>query len=857
MRVLFQVNSGSILLLASLFLQLTSGVWSELKEPENKIEDRLEIYGNKEIIFSDYRYSGDFNQFVQKNPQVITDSKFDQHTRIHVRGSLGKGVNVNAVFDDSNQREEDEKILLQLKSDAFEAALGRISIDLEGTRFVLNNKKALGFYFSKKLGRWKSSWLLSRSEGKEERQQFFGQGLQREYILKKSPVVPGSEKLYLDERLLRSGSDYRMDYEGGSLHLDHKLLPVESTSNLIVEYESTRDGSAYKNRVFATRNVYALPGENRDIGLTFAMEKDQVSEAALNSFNTPPHKLSIFALDSHWKFSDALDMNLEWAHSVDDQDIVSTSLPDLRGNALDLGVNFKKGGHKLRLRNERIEPKFRSIGKNQFLSQGEDSNLVGDIEQRSIGYQFESPGFSFEQNLKESQTNLDLDPSKGRQDFQGIRGEAHRKVGKLVLNGGWKNENAPEFKSGVLQKYRTLRKVHGGFRFPVSDRYKLSFDRELEQKQVQGISNLGYQTTGFDLFSGNSKNLSWNYALKLRAVDDLLLAKETQENTNHSLKVNFKKGRVFNSQIEWVQRQDKDLISGAANHAVASGLDFRYRPGSKLQYSFKLKQEEKRRIVRETSNLDLSQDRKQRRKTYVTPKRPVQTLTTSQQLRLRQNRGLFHRLSYRYRNEEERGADQSLSKNENFSYDLKWKLKKDYRWRYKWQRAERFNLGSGLDKTRYRVNYELARTMGSKMTLTSQVNTLREQNHANYDLKSEKDYSLRLDRALNTRWKTHGRFLKQNRYGVDQGQEWTLGAGVVFTPGLDALRLSFDLEHGLAKDSGTEDKAHTQLYDFRLQKEVFENTYLEGFYKFEKEAPSSKGSGFSASTYQMRVSMDF
>ncbi len=854
MKVLFQFRE-TYWFLALVGFFLSSSLWTRVIAVDFK--DRLEIYGNKEIIFSDYRYSGDFNQFVQKNPQVITDSKFDQHTRIHLRGTLGEGINVNAVFDDSNQREEDEKILLQLKSDAFEAALGRISIDLEGTRFVLNNKKALGFYFSKKFGNLKSSWLISRSEGKEERQQFFGQGLQREYILKKSPVVAGSEKIYLDGTLLRSGTDYRMDYEGGSLQLDHQILPVESTSNLIVEYESTRDGSALKNRVFATRNVYTLPGEERSVGLSFAMEKDQVPSDAARSLNKPPHKLNVMALDSHWRFSKGLKMDLEWAHSVDDQDILSSSLKSLRGNALDLSLNFKEGGHKLKLRNERIEPQFRSIGKNQFLAQGEDSDLVGDIEQRSLGYNFEQSGFSYEQNLQESETNLDRDPTKLTRDFLGISGQAHKKLGKLALRGGWKNENAPEFKSGVIQSYRTLRKIQGGVRYPVMKGYNLSLDRELETKRVQGTSEKAYQTTRFDLMSAESGRLSWNYALKHRTVDDLFQARETEENLNHSLKLNFKKGRELSSQIEWVHRQDKDLISGANTYAVASGLDLKYRPDSRLQYSFKLKQEEKRRIIKETSNLDLSQDRNQRRKTYLTPKRPVQTLTTSQQLRLRQTKDIFHRLSYRFRNEEERGSESALSKNENLSYDLKWKLGRGYRWRYKWQRAERFNLSSSLDKTRYRRKVELARNIGSKMTLTSQINTTSEEDHAKSDLSREKGYSLRLDRTLNRRWKTHGQFLKQDRYGIDQGQEWTLGGGVVFTPGLDALRLSFDLEHGLSEDAGSADKAHTQFYDFRLQKEVFENTYLEGFYKFEKEAHSSKGSGFSASTYQMRVSMDF
>ncbi|MCJ8344189.1 hypothetical protein MJH12_01520, partial [bacterium] len=239
--------------------------------------NELEIYGNKEIEFNEYRYKGDFNQFLQKNPQIITDSKFNQHTRINVRGKIGKGISINAVFDDSNDRDEDEKILMNIKGDRFELALGRISLNLKGTRFVLNNKKALGIYFSKTFGKLKSSFLMSRSEGQEEREQFFGNGLQSEYILKETPVVVGSERVTIDGVLLVKGVDYEFDYEGGSLRFSQELLPIENTSNIIIEYESSRDGASFKNRIFATRQEYSFDQRNK-VGISWAMEKDQIDD---------------------------------------------------------------------------------------------------------------------------------------------------------------------------------------------------------------------------------------------------------------------------------------------------------------------------------------------------------------------------------------------------------------------------------------------------------------------------------------------------------------------------------------------------------------------------------------------------
>jgi hypothetical protein len=233
--------------------------------------NKLEIWGTREMEFNDYRYKGDFNHFIQRNPQVITDTKFNQHTRINVRGQLGKGTSINAVFDDSGDRDADENILMNINGNDFELALGRISLQLKGTKYVLNNKKALGAYFKKNFGRLESSVLMSRSEGKEEREQFFGQGLQREYVLANTPVVPGSEKIRLDGRELQPGIDYRFDYEGGSFQLDQTLLPVEETSRLIVEYESSRDGGAFKNRVFGSRHVWNFD-ENMNVGISQGLQ---------------------------------------------------------------------------------------------------------------------------------------------------------------------------------------------------------------------------------------------------------------------------------------------------------------------------------------------------------------------------------------------------------------------------------------------------------------------------------------------------------------------------------------------------------------------------------------------------------
>ena len=66
---------------------------------------------------------------------------------------------------------------------------------------------------------------------------------------------------------------------------------------------------------------------------------------------------------------------------------------------------------------ERIDPRFRSIGKNKFIALGEDSNLVGDVDQSSLKYKYTTGPWNYVQEYRDSQTNLKDDPDKDSIDF--------------------------------------------------------------------------------------------------------------------------------------------------------------------------------------------------------------------------------------------------------------------------------------------------------------------------------------------------------------------------------------------------------------------------------------------------------
>lgn len=818
---------------------------------------QLEIYGNKEIEFNEYRYKGDFNQFLQKNPQIITDSKFDQHTRINVRGKIGKGISINAVFDDSNDREEDEKILMNIKGDDFEVALGRISLDLKGTRFVLNNKKALGIYFSKTFHKLKSSFLVSRSEGKEEREQFFGNGLQSEYILKKTPVVVGSEKVTIDGRVLIKDVDYEFDYEGGSIRFSQELLPIESTSNIIIEYESSRDGSSFKNRIFATRQEYRFNEKNR-IGLSWAMEKDQIDETLISSSFAKPHELQILETDLHLDLNSGLKLDMELAHSTDNQDIVSSTLPTISGNALDLSLSYKKNRNKVRYTKETIDPNFRSIGKKDFVNLGTDSDLVGDVDQDSVAYNYQSDRFTFNENYQRSRTNLNDDPTKDTKRFQSIGGDFTGKVGEILkIRGGYKNENSPTFRAGVLQQYSTFRKKKLGVSIPFTENIDVDLDNEIQTRSVLGTSENEVDTKEIGFSSTNMKNFSWNYSFKDRKIEDKWKNFTNEKNKDHSVQLHYKKGREFQTKVEWIQRDADNFLKNEANESHSSSINVNYKPNRKFQVSSKLKQEEKRRIIKEITQVNLSNINQEIERDYITPTNPVKTITSSQQIRYKQSKNLFHRMSYRFRQEEEKVAQKVLTQNENYSYDLKWTLPRSYKLKYRFDQKDRYNRNSSIDKMTFRQNFELAKALRSRMTLTANYRAQNEMDHITHLLQEDDESGLKLEKIFSSKFRSNASLLSTKKSGVDNKTEYRLGSGVVYTPGADGLRVSFDLSKGTSKDLNTKDKSDLEQLKVNVHKNLFKDAYLEGQYKFEKEAPSSKGSGYSATLYKLKLSMDF
>jgi len=219
----------------------------------------LTVTGTKDFQYRSFSVQGSLNQFLNDYPTFMTDRGFSQSLRLNVTGTLGDNIHVDAQLDDTYDIEKDRKLLVRVDGKSFTFSAGRLTLELPQTHYLLFNKKALALAGTYRKGRHELTIVAGRPEGESHRDLFKGGGTQQEYIVTNRPVVQGSEIVQLDSRLLVRGTDYEFDYEEGTLVLNRKILPIESTSKIMVEYESTSTGTGYKSTVIGFREKYTFP----------------------------------------------------------------------------------------------------------------------------------------------------------------------------------------------------------------------------------------------------------------------------------------------------------------------------------------------------------------------------------------------------------------------------------------------------------------------------------------------------------------------------------------------------------------------------------------------------------------------
>ena len=281
-----------------------------------------------------------------------------QSLRVHISGEVTEGVEVLALLSDRNlplqpegrtrSLQELDRVTFQVRSRSLSAGLGDQDVVFGETTFGRYRRRLQGARLAVSLPGGEARLFGAVSEGRWATHRIApSQGYQGPYRLSGGagggggPVVAGSERVYLDGRLLRrgEGQDYAIDYERGLLTFT-PAHPISAESRISVEYQILDGGS--RRRMVGLQGRLALVDDRLWLGTTFIREADRALPAAGLSVPVPtPSLQQVTVLDARYTLLEGVSLSGELAFS----DKTSTPLaPDeqerSRGKAFRVGVDL-------------------------------------------------------------------------------------------------------------------------------------------------------------------------------------------------------------------------------------------------------------------------------------------------------------------------------------------------------------------------------------------------------------------------------------------------------------------------------------------------------------------------------------
>lgn len=186
---------------------------------------------------------------VGTNRDLSVNSTF----RLQLKGDLGDDLSIVAGITDENipiqpsgsteQITDFDKVFIQLKHKNKFLTLGDIEIQKKDSRFGNFYRNSLGLQGDYHGNKLKSTVLYSAAKGKFNSMSFQGEeAKQGPYRLTGKNnerfviILAGSEKVYVNGKLMTRGKEYIMEYNSGELTFTSKF-PINSSHRIVVDYE--------------------------------------------------------------------------------------------------------------------------------------------------------------------------------------------------------------------------------------------------------------------------------------------------------------------------------------------------------------------------------------------------------------------------------------------------------------------------------------------------------------------------------------------------------------------------------------------------------------------------------------------
>lgn len=160
------------------------------------------------------------------------------------------------------------RLLAEYNAGSTRFTFGNLSMSLQGNQFVSFSRYAQGLQIKHQLGKTGDLTVVTfETPSQVITETFAGKNSPGPYFLRSSPIIEGSEQVRVDERPLRRGVDYQIDYSYGQLMF---ATPIPPTSTIAVSYETVGSGGVGR---FVGARANLRTGDNSLLGITFLTQQ--------------------------------------------------------------------------------------------------------------------------------------------------------------------------------------------------------------------------------------------------------------------------------------------------------------------------------------------------------------------------------------------------------------------------------------------------------------------------------------------------------------------------------------------------------------------------------------------------------
>lgn len=295
------------------FQQIYKTQHQHFDKPLNKKLDSGSNLGNNNLFGSSINKNG----YIGRGFNISTgrDMTLNSNFRLELEGTIINDIKLVASLTDeklpfqpegnTENLDEIDKVFIELKNNQAGILFGDFNLKLEKNDFIRINKKVKGLkteytsenYFVQAVyaslhGKFNSNFF-NGSEGVLGPYRLTGKNNEREIF-----IIAGSEKVYLDGRLMKrgEGNDYTIDYSTSEI-IFSPVIRITSYSRINVDFEYS--DLSYRRNFYSVNTGVNLLGDKLKLTFDYISESDnkdkpyeEISPSAIKKLNSIGSDLS-------------------------------------------------------------------------------------------------------------------------------------------------------------------------------------------------------------------------------------------------------------------------------------------------------------------------------------------------------------------------------------------------------------------------------------------------------------------------------------------------------------------------------------------------------------------------------------